>query len=117
MDEKTHKEIIFNTQIGTKATVQRTTVGAEAAAPANLALARLGLACHPSASTDTQYMGSAAVHVYYHTALAQVFLVSQVQPLDLYKCPEILAIKATEDLVQAIKVLYGHGRQRRRSGF
>ncbi len=116
MSDKTHREQTFHTQIGTKATVQRLTVGAEQAALPNRALADLGLACHPVPG-KAEYMGSAAVHIYWNATLEQVFFVSQTAALELYHCPEILAIKASEDLVQAMKVTYGKKRLLRRSGF
>ena len=103
--------------MGISATVERRTVGKEQAAAPNRALADLGLACHPSPQTDTKYMGSAAVHVYWHEGLEQVFFVSQTQPLELYRCPQNLAIKASEDLIQSMKVMYGLKRSVRRSGF
>jgi hypothetical protein len=118
--DKNHSEITFNTQVGTKATVQRRTVGAEQATEPNRILAKLGIACHPDATREdsaTQYMGSAAVHIYWNDLLQQVFFVSQTDGLRLYRCPELLAVKASEDFVQSIKQTYGHKRQVRRSGF
>ncbi len=117
MKDKPHNEQTFLTDVGVRATVERRTVGREAATLPNKALADLGLACHPSPDTDTKYMGSAAVHVYWHEGLRQVFFVSQTQPLELYQCPQPLAAKAFDDLVQTMKVMYGHKRGRLRSGF
>ncbi len=114
---KTHQEQTFNTQVGVKATVQRTTVPAEAASAPNKHLAELGIACHPVPHTETRYMGSAAVHIYWHDGLQQIYFVSQVQPLDLYRCPEPLASKAFDDLLGTMKAMYGHRRGKLRSGF
>lgn len=117
MSDISHDEKTFRTQIGTKASIDRRTVGAETAAAPNRHLAELGLACHPLPDTELKYMGSAAVHVYWHEMLRQIFFVSQTQPLELYKCPEPLASKAFDDLLQTMKVMYGHKRGRLRSGF
>lgn len=115
--DKSHSEQTFLTDVGVRATVDRRTVGAEAAAEPNRKLAELGLACHPAQHTDTKYMGSAAVHIYWHDELKQVFFVSQTQPLDLYRCPQPLAAKAFDDLVGTMKAMYGQRRGRLRSGF
>lgn len=115
--DRSHSEQTFLTDVGVRATVQRTTVGAEAASLPNKHLADLGLACHPSPTTDLKYMGSAAVHVYWHDDLKQVFFVSQTQPLDLYRCPQPLASKAFDDLLGTMKAMYGQRRGRLRSGF
>ena len=116
-DDISHNSKIFRDAIGQKATIQRTTVGKEAAAAPNLALANLGLGCHPAPDTELKYYGSAAVHIYGHDLLQQIYFVSQVQPLLLYKCPEPLAAKGFDDLVAAMKEAYGHRRGRLRSGF
>lgn len=117
MSKNSHKDVLFNTQVGVSATVQRQTVGPERAAVPNLALAQLGLACHPSPTTDTKYMGSAAVHIYWHEGFEQIWFVSQTQPLDLYRCPEGLASKAITDLITSIKKMYGRRAGKLRSGF
>lgn len=112
-----HSKIKFNTAIGVDATVQRKTVGKEAAGPANLALANLGLSCHPCPETDTKYLGSAAVHIYYHPHFEQLWFVSQCQPLSLYGCQEGIASKAITDLTREIKSMYGRRVGKLRSGF
>jgi hypothetical protein len=117
-DKRDHDFIKFNTQIGVDATVQRKTVSKEIASEPNRVLAKLGLACHPAPlSEGTQYMGSAAVHIYWHEPLAQIFFVSQVDGLNMYKCPEALASKGMDDLRTAMKVLFDRRPGRLRSGF
>ena len=112
-----HQNITFQTGIGVDATIQRTTVGKEQAAPANQTLAQLGLACHPAPTTATKYMGSAAVHIYYSEILQQLFFVSQCDGLALYGCGEAVASKGLTDLMGAVKKLYGRRHGKLRSGF
>lgn len=114
--EISDKEKIFRTQIGQAATVQRETMGEERAAIPNRKLCDLGLELNPLPN-NLDYRGSAAVHVYWNATLQQVFYVSQTQPLELYKCPEILATKAFDDLLGTLKTMYGKVRGRLRSGF
>mgnify|MGYP001579393858 CR=1 FL=1 len=111
-----HKHKIFRDEIGQKATIQRTTLGEDQAAIPNRKLADLGLELNPVAQS-LAYMGSAAMHVYWNETLKQVFFISQTQPLMLYKCPEILASKAFDDLLNTLKEQYNHRRPRLRSGF
>lgn len=112
----TDKEKLFKTQIGQSATIQRSIVPAEVAAGPNRHLADIGIALNPLPKNLT-YMGSAAVHIHWNDTLKQVFFSSQVQPLDLYKCPEILASKAFDDLLRTLKLMYGHKVGKLRSGF
>lgn len=114
-DKPSHEAQKFRTQIGVNATVDRRTVGAEQASRPNTELAKLGLACQPS--EHVHYLGSAAIHIYANEILNQVFFVSQTQPLALYKCPQELASKGFDDLLQSMKQMYGHRRQKLRSGF
>jgi hypothetical protein len=72
---------------------------------------------HPCPHTETKYFGSAAIHIFGHEELKQLFFVSQTQPLALYRCPEPLAAKGFDDLVQTMKEMYGHRRAKLRSGF
>lgn len=110
------KENTFRTQFGQAATVSRETLAADKAAAPNRKLADLGIELNPIPKS-LQYMGSAAVHIYWNDTLQQVFFASQVNPLDLYRCPEPLASKAFDDLLGTMKELYGHKRRRLRSGF
>ncbi len=110
------KEKTFRTQIGQGATIQRETVSAEKAALPNRKLCDLGLELNPIPD-HLAYRGSAAVHVFWNDTLQQVFFISQTAPLELYKCPEILATKGFDDLLNTLKQMYGHRRPRLRSGF
>lgn len=112
----TDKEKLFNTQVGQAATVHRETMQADKAEAPNRKLCDLGLALNPVPASLT-YMGSAAVHIYQSEMLKQVFFVSQTQPLELYRCPELLASKAFDDLLGTMKQMFGHKRSRLRSGF
>jgi len=112
-----HNAKIFRDAVGQKATVQRTQVGGDAAAVPNRILADLGLSMNPLPDTELKYYGSCAVHIYGHDLLQQIFFVSQIQPLHLYRCPEPLAAKGIDDLVASLKESYGHKRSKLRSGF
>lgn len=102
--------------MGQGSTVQRETLAADKAAIPNRKLCDLGLELNPLPD-NLAYKGSAAVHIFWNETLQQVFYVSQTAPLDLYKCPEILASKAFDDLLGTMKAFYGHKRPRLRSGF
>lgn len=114
--EFTDKEKLFRTQIGQAATVQRETVSEDKASGPNRVLCDLGLSLNPISKSLT-YMGSAAVHIYWNATLEQVFFASQTQPLELYRCPELLASKAFDDLLGTMKEMFGHKRTKLRSGF
>jgi hypothetical protein len=115
----TDKEKLFRTQIGQAATVQRETLGLEKASIPNRILCDLGLSLQTVQThlKNYRYMGSAAVHIYVHDDLGQLDIISQTDPLQLYKCPEDLAAKAFDDLVNAMKQMYGRKRSKLRSGF
>lgn len=115
-DDISHKEQLFRTEVGQRATIQRETLPAEQAAQPNRKLCDLGLALNPI-EANLAYMGSAAVHIYWNATLQQVFFVSQTSPLELYRCPEILASKAFDDLLRTMKTMYGHRVGKLRSGF
>jgi hypothetical protein len=115
-----HKDLNFKTQLGITATVQRETIEAT---NENRRLIELGLS-FPQADDEKfhhlrhyRYFGSAAVHIYFAEAVRQLDFVSQVQPLHLYKCPQVLAAKAFDDLLGEMKKSFGHSRPRLRSGF
>lgn len=113
------KEKHFRNQVGISATVERGQMGAEKASIPNRMLCDLGLKLQ---ETDDylkhfRYMGSAAVHIFMNETLEQITFVSQTQPLHLYRCPELLASKAFDDLLQELKASYGHKRSLLRSGF
>jgi hypothetical protein len=115
-EEITHEEMIFRDEIGQKATVSREELGPEAAENPNRKLCELGIGLNPKPET-LEYKGSAAVHIYQSPILKQLFFVSQTQPLDLYRCPEMLATKAFDDLLGTLKEMYGRKRPKLRSGF
>lgn len=113
------KQKIFRDSIGQKATVEREQVGVEDANPMNRKLCDLGLDAQ-KVRNDLQhyrYMGSAAVHVYVNHALGHMALVSQANPLVLYRCPEDVASRALEDLIRETKAAYGRKSTKLRSGF
>jgi hypothetical protein len=114
------KQKIFRDSIGQKATVQREQMGQETASIPNRMLADLGLKIQDEPKNKLKsyrYMGSAAVHIYLNETLGQLDLVSQAQPLVLYRCPEDLAAKACEDLIREMKAAYGRSHGKLRSGF
>lgn len=115
-EELSHEEMVFRDSIGQKATVTREQMGDEQAANPNRALAGLGLSLNPKAET-LEYKGSAAVHIYQSPVLKQLFFISQTQPLALYRCPEMLASRAFDDLLREMKTMYGHKVGKLRSGF
>lgn len=119
-EDVSDKAKIFRDSIGQKATVQREQVGLEHASIPNRMLCDLGLHLQeePKFKLGTyRYLGSAAVHIYFNELLQQVDIVSQANPLVLYRCPEYLAAKAVEDLVREMKAAYGKGHGKLRSGF
>jgi hypothetical protein len=61
-----------------------------------------------------EYVGSAAVHIFKSPVLGQVAYVNQ---LALSSCPEALAGPAMTDLRGSAIEYYGHGRQKKKSGF
>lgn len=119
-EDITNQQRIFRDAVGQKATVRRETASAEAAAPANRALADLGLMLQKEPKLRLEryrYLGSAAVHIYANDTLGLLDLVSQAQPLVLYRCPEDVAAKAIEDLIREMKAAYGRKHGKLRSGF
>lgn len=113
------KEKIFRDSIGQKATVERETIGELDASPMNRKLCDLGLEAQ-KLRQDLQhyrYMGSAATHIYWNPILEHIALVSQAQPLVLYRCPEHLAVRAVDDLIRELKKAYNKKHGKLRSGF
>lgn len=110
---------IFQRDIGQKATVQREEVSGESAARPNRLLVDLGIETQKVdpriASFD--YRGSAAIHIYTHEQLNMIQFISQADPLLLYRCPEELAARGFDDLLRAMKKIYGKGHGSLRSGF
>ncbi len=96
--------------------MHRETMQADKAAAPNRKLCDLGLEMNPVPASLT-YKGSAAVHIYQSELLEQIFFISQTQPLDLYRCNERVAAKAFDDLLGAMKEMFGHKRPKLRSGF
>lgn len=106
--------------MGIDATVKRAEASPEAASKPNRMLIDVGLHLLEDDKfllKGYEYKGSAAVHVFTHDLLNQMDFVSQTHPLLLYRCPEVLAARAFNDLVNSMKVLYGHKRPKLRSGF
>lgn len=115
--DRKHSDLTFLDSIGQKATVKRETLGAEAAAIPNRKLCDLGRELNPLPLTELEYRGSAAVHIFVHERLNQMFFISQTDPLVLYKCPELIASKAFDDLLGTMKQTYQKRRSKLRSGF
>lgn len=107
------EEQTFKAQLGQQATVQRTSE--KGRANENSKLFELGRDLHPLPNTETEHVGSAAMHVYYHKRLKQFFVVSQVAPMK--DCQEQLAMAAVKDFIGSIIEHYGHRRPKLRSGF
>lgn len=103
----------FLTQVDTKSTVQREKMRNPVGDKCNQSLRFIGDKLNPSPQ-HLDYRGSAAVHVYFNTTLRQMFFVCQTGPMQ--DCPEILAIKALEDLQQTMREQYGRKRLVKRSG-
>lgn len=115
-----HKKQKFKTDIGINATVQRAQANPEISAKPNRMLIDLGQSFSEIEQFKLKgydYRGSVAVHIYTHELLNQIDFISQTYPLDLYRCPEVLAKKSIDDLIKTVQVLYGHKRSVVRSGF
>lgn len=118
--QRNHKDTKFNTSIGVDATIERRKADPESAALPNRKLIDLGQFMQTIEKYKIErfeYKGSAAVHIYVHEELNLLQYVSQTQPLELYKCPEILAKRGFDDLLRSLKEMYGHKHGRLRSGF
>lgn len=118
--KRSHKDTKFNTDIGVNATIQRGEASAELSAIPNRKLIDLGQSFQTIPDFKIErfdYRGSAAVHIYTHEELNLLQFVSQTYPLDLYKCPEILAKRGFDDLLRELKRVYGHRHGKLRSGF
>lgn len=115
----TDQQRIFRDSIGQKATVQREQASVEDAALLNRALADLGLEAQKLRShlQHFRYLGSAAVHIFTNDVLGQLDIISQANPLVLYRCPEELAARALDDLIREMKQAYGRKHSKLRSGF
>ncbi len=113
------KQKIFRDSIGQKATVEREQIGELDSSPMNRKLCDLGLEAQKVRNDlqHYQYMGSAAVHVYVNPVLGHLALVSQANPLVLYRCSEEVAAKAIEDLAREMKAAYNKRTGKLRSGF
>jgi hypothetical protein len=116
---KSNSDKIFLDQIGQKATVERELAGPTESEAPNRKLFELGTDLKDIRHhlKNYRYMGSAAVHIYYNETLKQLDFISQTAPLEMQGCPEILAGKAFDDLLEAMRSMYGHKRRRLRSGF
>lgn len=113
---KSDKRKLFDTQIGQRATVQRTLENGSHIREANEQLNKIGEALNPITSNKSlKYYGSFAGHIYYNETMKQIFVVSQVNTLK--QCPESLAQAATKDTVGAVIEFFGRKRPKLRSGF
>lgn len=117
--ERTDQEKIFLDSIGQKAEVAREELNAEKANIPNRMLCDLGLKFQEidPALKHYRYCGSAAVHIFSHELLNSIIFASQADGLILYRCPEILAGKAFDDLLRRMKATYGRTQGKQRSGF
>lgn len=113
------KEKIFRDSIGQKATVHREDIGGEAAERHTRGLIALGEQTQAAddALKHYEYMGSAAVHVYVNKTLGHMGVVTNAQPLVIKDCPEMIAIKAFDDLLRKMKETYGRKHGKLRSGW
>lgn len=114
MSGQTHKDKIFERDMGQKAKVERELVGGTGPARANASLLQLGAAVNPKPET-LEYLGSGAVHIYKSPILDQLFFISQTETLGT--TPEIVADKALTDLRASFMERYGRTPGRKRSGF
>lgn len=113
--DDTDAELLFKTQIGQRATIQRETVRGDKVKLCNNRLTDLGNFANPLPPGQLEYMGSAAVHIFYNRTLEQFYAINQADTLG--KCPQVLAAKAFDDLLQTMRTYYGHKRSVLRSGF
>lgn len=110
----THKEQIFNTQIGQAATVGRQEISGELVTKSNKDLLEIGALSNPL-PTNLKHMGSAALHVYWNETLEQVYFVNQVSTM--HGCPEQLAIAGSKDFMGTMIEFFTGKRPKLRSGF
>lgn len=117
--DRTHQEKIFLDNIGQKATIKRETLGGDRADIANRLLCDLGLSFAVTAKhlEHYRYLGSAAVHIYVNDTLAQLDIITQAEPLERYRCTEVVASKACDDLIREIQKRFGRTKGKLRSGF
>ncbi len=108
------KAKLFKTQLGQQVAVERTTENSELGAKMNAALNEIGEKMNPLPK-NLEYLGSAAVHVYYNETLKQAFFVTQ--RVTLRKVTSLLAQAAMKDLIGAVMEFYGTKRPKLRSGF
>jgi hypothetical protein len=104
-------------EIGISADVDRHKEGGEAAKRSNRALNDIGDFIHKNTPEVSQleYLGSAAVHIYFARALNQVCYISQTQPL--LDTHERVAGPAFTDLQKSMMSYYGRKTTKIRSGF
>ena len=93
----------------------------ETQARANRALRDIGMFIQKDSAEKAvlkglEYLGSAAVHVYYSAALKTSFFVSQTDTMTR-TVPEVVASDATVDLRKALMAGYGRTPTKKRSGF
>lgn len=105
----------FNTDLNTKAKVERTEEISERSTIANCMLREIGRNINALEDTS-EYLGSCAVHVYKPKGLVG-YLHFQSQVNTMQDVPETLADKALTDLKGALMEQYGRDRKIKRSGF
>lgn len=115
--KKKWDDITVNTDFGAKANVRRDQLKDDQIVTHNQVLRAIGERIrHENKSLMAgQYIGSAAVHIYYREGLNEVDFVSQIAPMD--KVNEHIASKAFEALRGDWQEAYGRQRMVRRSGF
>ncbi len=110
-------DIKMRNQIGISIDVERTKQEGEAPNRANRALNDIGDYIHKNADEvrDLEYLGSAAVHIYYARTLDQCVYVTQTKPM--LDCHERAAGPAFTQLQKDLMAHYGRKTTKLRSGF
>ncbi len=106
---------LFNSQLGSKAKVDRTEEKGERSAIANAMLREIGKNINALDETS-EYIGSCAVHVYKPKGEVK-YLHFQCQVSPMQWVEETVADKALTELKGALMEHYGRDRQVLRSGF
>lgn len=112
------EKLAFQTDLGQKARVERTSVEGEAIAECNRLLKAIGQVIQDEDATlskTAKYMGSCAIHYYLTEGLNYPIYVSQASTID--GVPEYMVQAGITDLRNELIQRYGHKPQRKRSGF
>jgi len=115
--KEVYDELTYKTEMGQKTTVKRHNVGGEGANYHNNNLKRIGLEIQEGEQSlkEFEYLGSAAIHYYRTNITKATAFVSQTGSMK--NVPEIIAQDGVTDLRNSMLELYGHNRQKKRSGF